>query len=114
MDALIIVNTVVASPGEENTIKLYSVPKGYVLRVERVAVSFPRGSGGKVKVQVRAGNLSAYPDIGYFSGDGYTVEVKKDKEFSEDTTLALYYKNEDDIEQLFTYVIEGTVVKSER
>jgi len=111
MDPVVLIDTIVTQPGEENTIKLYEVPRGYKLKISRVAVYFPRGSGGKVKVAIMRGNIKAYPDNGYFSGDGYPVESFIEKEFIDPDEINLYYKNEDDIEQLFTYVIEGYVEK---
>jgi len=83
----------VAGPGAEGTVSIYSVPPGQVLALSRIQVRFPSGTAGELEISLLHGNMRLWPEERPATGDDVLYEKELSGDYRSGESILLAYRN---------------------
>jgi len=100
----------VASPGTEADVSIYTVPPDQKLVVKRVQIYCPSGTFGELEIYFKYGVMKVYPKSGVIKGDNYTHEKSTNLEYYSGDNVVIHYKNVNTLEERQAFIdLEGVL-----
>jgi len=100
----------VAGPGAEGEVSIYSVPPGQVLSLRAAQVAFPAGTYGELHIRLLYGNLKVWPATDHVSGDNVLVRKEVDVKYFSGDRVLIWYRNTNATETRDAFIsLEGVL-----
>jgi len=98
----------VASPGAEADVSIYTVPPARELVIKRVQVYFPAGTYGELRLHLKYGVMKVYPESSVITGDNYTHEKEAKLKYFSGDNVVVHYENTNTVEERQAFIdLEG-------
>jgi len=100
-----IVHHLVASPGAEGFVDVYTVDPARKLTTVKTQVGFPIGVYGELLLALYYGEMKVIPKGGYWTGDGLLLVDETRRKWHGGDKVRLYYKNENATETREAFIL---------
>ena len=95
----------VADPGAEDDVVLYTVEAARKFKTKSVYLFFPIGNYMELQVRIFRGMQQIAPYKNYYTGDGNVIEDEFIEDMSSGERVILHYKNTNSTQQREAFII---------
>jgi len=90
---IVVAYHLVADPGAEGDVTLYTVMNGWTFRSDSQTIHFSSGTAGELEITFKRGKLTVIPEEGVFTGEDFTAESNAYAEWDGGGKVLVHYRN---------------------